>query len=87
MQLVDTRSLSKMLHVSQSTISRLVHSRSIPHIYIRPGTLRFEISAIENWIKGKTVPPSSGTKDGGMGEKVNNQDVSVDKGLANRERR
>jgi len=55
----DKKSLAAYLHVSKSTISKLVMNKQIPYFKIQTGqsgAVRFRQKDIDKWIQRQTIP-------------------------------
>lgn len=55
----NKKGLAEYLHVSESTINKLVMNKQIPHFKIQSGQsggVRFRQSDIDKWIKRQTIP-------------------------------
>jgi len=55
----DKRGLAAYLHISESTISKLVMNKQIPHFKIQAGqsgAVRFRERDIDKWIQRQTIP-------------------------------
>lgn len=55
----DKKALASYLHISKSTIDKLVMNKQIPHFKIQPGqsgAVRFNKVHIDKWIQRQTIP-------------------------------
>lgn len=58
LNLIDIKSLSKMLSISKFTIYTWVSEEKIPHIKINGRLVRFDPEEIEKWINEQRVQPN-----------------------------
>jgi excisionase family DNA binding protein len=86
MTLIKIEEVAKMIGFSKQGVYALVHKKKIPVVKISRRAIRFDVAAIEDWIKAKTIVPmleASSTdpprrRGGRMGlSKIN--DISIDK--------
>ncbi len=55
----DKKTLAEYLHVSESTINKMVMNKQIPHFKIQAGqsgAVRFRQRDIDKWIQRQTIP-------------------------------
>ena len=58
----DKKGLASYLHVSESTINKLVMNKQIPHFKIQAGqsgAVRFRQRDIDKWIQRQTIPETN----------------------------
>ncbi|MCL4492489.1 MAG: helix-turn-helix domain-containing protein [Nitrospirae bacterium] len=58
----DKKTLAAYLHLSESTINKLVMNKQIPHFKIQAGqsgAVRFRQRDIDKWIQRQTIPETN----------------------------